>query len=156
MKLVETDHVREHAASDLRYVSVLDDGGVTLSWGKVRTVETRYDRAWLKTLVFGGVGTKVEYRRRGCVRFLLDTVMEKQPEEGWALAMLHPFSFAYYQQFGFERIADHRVLEIPISALNFVERASRLREADPANDAPIRPRCSSGMSRISLSSCFSR
>ena len=38
------------------------------------------------------------------------------------LTILHPFSFAYYRAFGFERVADHRVLEFPITALNFVPR----------------------------------
>ncbi len=135
MRLVITEREREHAASELWRVSVLDEDGRQLSWAKARTVETRYDKAWLKALLIGGVETKVEHRRRGCVRFLLNELLKMQPEAGWSFSMMHPFSFSYYRQFGYERIADHRILEIPIETLGFVERSSRLEEADPAENS---------------------
>ena len=68
----------------------------------------------------GGVGTDPEYRRGGLVREIFTEMAKDCETRQVPLTVLHPFSFAYYRKFGFERVADHRVLEFPITALNFV------------------------------------
>ena len=74
----------------------------------------------------GGINTDPEYRRSGLVREIIGEMAAECDRRGIPLTVLHPFSFAYYRNFGFERVADHRVLEFPITALNFVPRYSNL------------------------------
>ena len=77
-------------------------------------------------MAFGSVGTEPEYRRLGlashCFK-LLDKVIE---ERGCIVSYLHPFSFEYYRSIGYERISDHRVIEIPIRGLSFLPRFNGL------------------------------
>ena len=70
----------------------------------------------------GGINTDPEYRRGGLVREIIGEMAAECDRRSIPLTVLHPFSFAYYRSFGFERVADHRVLEFPITALNFVPR----------------------------------
>ena len=70
----------------------------------------------------GGINTAPEYRRGGLVREIIGEMAAECDRRSIPLTVLHPFSFAYYRSFGFERVADHRVLEFPITALNFVPR----------------------------------
>lgn len=72
--------------------------------------------------LIGGVGTEPEYRRGGLVREIFAEMARECDRRAVPLTVLHPFSFAYYRKFGFERVADHRVLEFPITALNFTPR----------------------------------
>ena len=70
----------------------------------------------------GAVNTDPQYRRGGLVREIFAEMAAECDRRAIPLTVLHPFSFAYYRSFGFERVADHRVLEFPITALNFVPR----------------------------------
>ena len=70
----------------------------------------------------GGIGTEPEYRRGGLVREVIAEMAKECDRRAVPLTILHPFSFSYYRAFGFERVADHRVLEFPITALNFLPR----------------------------------
>ena len=74
----------------------------------------------------GAVNTDPEYRRGGLVREIFTEMAAECDRRAIPLTVLHPFSFAYYRSFGFERVADHRVLEFPITALNFVPRYPNL------------------------------
>ena len=69
---------------------------------------------------------------------MFDRVFEMAPERGWTVSMLHPFSSAYYRQFGYEKICDHRVLTFPLAALDFLPRVSdvkALRSEERLRDA---------------------
>lgn len=101
-----------------------NEKGDVMSAGSFTTVETRFGREWIKTLQVGGVGTDPEYRRGGYVRAMLEKSMREARERGWAVAILHPFSFSYYRKFGYERVADHLILDMPLSALDFVPRCA--------------------------------
>ena len=70
----------------------------------------------------GGINTDPEYRRGGLVREIIGEMAAVCDRREIPLTVLHPFSFSYYRSFGFERVADHRVLEFPITALDFVPR----------------------------------
>lgn len=82
--------------------------------------------ALVNALTVGGVGTEPEYRRMGLVRNFLAEVEKLAEREDCPITVLHPFSFAYYRKFGFERVADHRILEMPVGALDFVPRYEKL------------------------------
>ncbi len=104
-----------------------DDGETCMAHGGVNTLQSRYCGNFVKTLTIGGLGTEPEYRRRGCVRRLMEDAFLLAPERGWAVSMLHPFSFAYYRKFGYEKIADHKILEFPMTALDCFKRCSDLK-----------------------------
>ena len=74
----------------------------------------------------GAVNTDPEYRRGGLVREIFTEMAAECDRRAIPLTVLHPFSFAYYRNFGFERVADHRVLEFPMTALSFVPRYPNL------------------------------
>ena len=93
-----------------------DDGAELYSSASANTVMSRYGRQYLPALCIGGVSTRPEYRRLGCVRRIFDQVFSLAPERGWAVSLLHPFSFSYYRKFGYERIADCIVSRAPSNA----------------------------------------
>lgn len=49
----------------------------------------------------GSVATLPEYRRRGAVRSILSTLLREAREQGAVFSYLFPFSFSYYDQFGY-------------------------------------------------------
>ncbi len=99
-----------------------DNAGRSVSRGSCGLQTARLNGAAVKAMTIGGVGTDPEYRRLGLVRSFLAKAAGLADEEGCAITVLHPFSFAYYRKFGFERVADHRILEFPVRALDFAPR----------------------------------
>ena len=91
-----------------------NDNGVCMSHMGFRTLDSVYCGKYLKTLTISGVATSPEYRRCGCVRQMLNKLFEMAPERGWEVSFLHPFSFSYYRKFGYEKVADHKIIEFPI------------------------------------------
>ena len=107
-----------------------------VSWLSARTEKTIYCGKTLSTLIVGGVGTRPEYRRRGYVRAMMEQLFLMAPEMGWSVSLLHPFSFAYYNKFKYQRVADHKILEFPLTALDNFPRSAKLARytAARAND----------------------
>ncbi len=124
---METIHVIDYAQTPSvqkeRWAICAPNGDV-MSAGSFLTVETRFGNEWVKTLLVGGVGTEPEYRRGGYVRQMLEKSLREARERGWAVALLHPFSFSYYRKFGYERVADHLIVDMPLSKLDFVPRCA--------------------------------
>ena len=112
--------------STFSVAAVDDETGKHLSTGGFGVCDSRYCGKYLKTLTAGGVATPVHNRRGGNVRKMFNKMLEMAPEEGWVVAMLHPFSTSYYRMFGYEKISDHRILRFPTSKLDFVPRHCNL------------------------------
>ena len=96
--------------------------GISMSRGSLVFREAHFAGRPLLCGTVGGVGTDPEYRRGGLVREIFSEMAKECARREIPLTILHPFSFAYYRSFGFERVGDHRVLEFPITALNFAPR----------------------------------
>ena len=107
-------------------MGALDEQGNRMSSGAIFYRTLHFAGQEITAGAIGGVGTDPEYRRGGLVREIFAEMARECEEKRVPLTILHPFSFAYYRKFGFERVADHRVLEFPITALNFVPRYSDL------------------------------
>ncbi len=88
------------------------------------TRQSRLNGKLVSTVTVGGVGTEPQYRRGGAVRAMLEKMFEMAPERGWAVSILHPFSFSYYRKFGYERMADHLIMEFPITKLDSFPRCA--------------------------------
>ena len=107
--------------SHIRFSAVTPEG-TTLSGGSLSFRTVHFAGQEIPCGLVGGVGTDPEYRRGGLVREIFSEMAKACNDRAIPLTILHPFSFAYYRKFGFERVADHRVLEFPITALDFVPR----------------------------------
>ena len=98
--------------------------GNRLSSGRFRNFKLHLNGAVIDGLAALGIGTEPENRRLGLVRKILAASGVIANERNIPISILHPFSFAYYRKFGYERVSDTRILEFPMTALNFVDRYS--------------------------------
>ncbi len=110
-----------------------NDQGVEMSHGGQGYRTIHLHGATLPAAFIGGIGTEPEFRREGLVRKIVTAMAEEADRRAVPLSVLHPFSFAYYRKFGFERVADHRVLEFPMTALNIFPRNPDLSRATDAD-----------------------
>ena len=99
------------------HVTAVDENGQRMSSGGLTVRPIHFSGREILCGAVGGVGTEPEYRRGGLVREIFTEMAAECDRRAIPLTVLHPFSFAYYRAFGFERVADHRVLEFPITAL---------------------------------------
>ena len=63
------------------------------------------------------VATWPEYRRKGMVKELLQHALHDMKENGQQLSFLHPFSFPFYRQYGWEHAFTQQHYSIPVSKL---------------------------------------
>lgn len=98
----------------------ISETGRRITGGSAHQGVMHLNGAQIRCLKIGGVGTSPEHRRTGMVRSFFREMDDYAREQGCMVSLLHPFSFSYYRKFGYERVADHRILEFPMSALNFV------------------------------------
>lgn len=116
---------------NIGYQQCTEDGR-EMSHASIGTRLTRYAGGWIPTMTVGGVGTRPQYRRQGCVRAMLEDMLPRAREYGWYVSILHPFSFSYYRKFGYERVADTVITDMPMSALDFLPRYPDLVPLDEA------------------------
>lgn len=113
------------------------DDGTEMTHATINTLKTRFAGSWVPTMTVCGVGTRPQFRRQGTVRMLLDDLLHSARENGWYVSLLHPFSFSYYRKFGYERVSDTIIADMPMTALDFQPRYSdlvQLEEADHPED----------------------
>ena len=103
-------------------MAAVDENGTALSKGVFKLVNSSYGQGTVKTLLAGGIGTPVHYRRGGNVRKMFDVAHRMAIDEGASVALLHPFSFAYYRNFGYEKVSDHLIVRFPTRLIDFVPR----------------------------------
>lgn len=122
---------RMERQDDLYFVRVFDDKDRQVGRCKGNIVDVCINGATVKAMALGALMTMPEYRRLGMARHcfvMLGRVME---ERGCLISYLHPFSFNYYRAIGYERIADHRIIEFPIDRLDFLPRYPELEHILP-------------------------
>lgn len=123
---IKTGICDENEYETIESMENFTDDGIKMTELKFKTLDSRYCGKYVKSLTIGGVGTKPEYRRGGAVRQMLNKVFEMAPERDWVVSFLHPFSFSYYRKFGYEKVADHKIVEFPIEKLEFIPRCTDL------------------------------
>lgn len=111
---------------DLYTVRVYDDREHLIGRCKGNVVDVCLGGTVFKAMALGALMTMPEYRRFGMARHTFAMLSRVMEERGCVLSYLHPFSFNYYRSIGYERIADHRVIEFPIDRLDFVPRHPEL------------------------------
>ncbi len=103
---------------------ILDEQGEVITGATFKITDTRFCDRWVHTLQVGGVSTQPLNRRAGHVREIFEQAFREARAYGWAVSHLHPFSFAYYRKFGYERICDHLIVDFPVEKLDFVPRSA--------------------------------
>jgi predicted acetyltransferase len=126
MNRIEIQSRTEEPGRSKLLVAAVNEEGLALSTGQFVLTESYYCGNPVKTMLAGGIATPVEHRRGGNVRKMFAYMHRAACEEGVALSLLHPFSFSYYNQFGYERVADHLILRCPTRTLDFLPRTCRL------------------------------
>ena len=122
-------------APDVLHVHAVTEEGARMSSGALTFRTLHFAGREIPCGLIGGIGTDPEYRRGGLVREIFSEMARECQNRSVPLTVLHPFSFAYYRKFGFERVADHRVLEFPITALSFTPRFPDLTRAHGSEDS---------------------
>ena len=107
---------------DLYTVRVYDDKERQIGRCKGNIVDVCLNGAVFKAMALGALMTTPENRRLGMARHTFDMLSRVMEERGCVISYLHPFSFNYYRSIGYERIADHKIIEFPIDRLDFVPR----------------------------------
>ena len=133
MKIKETVNYSDPHIKACSY-RVCNDAGTEIAHAGVDTRMTRFAGHWIPTITVGGVGTDPQYRRQGAVRALFEHLMSSARENGWYVGLLHPFSFSFYRKFGYERVSDTVIAEMPMTALDFLPRCADLVPLDEAKD----------------------
>ena len=113
------------AHGEVMQVVCLDEAQTARSSGVFTLTDSAFGKGTVKTLLAGGIATPVEYRRGGNIRKMFEHMHTLAADEGAAVALLHPFSFSYYRQFGYERVSDHVFLRFPTAKIDFVPRRCR-------------------------------
>lgn len=117
-----------------RYVIELcNEAGEVVSHGNFHLVRTAFGDGFVDTMLCSGVETPMQHRRHGYVRRIFDYALEWAAAQGVAVSLLHPFSFSYYEKFGYGKVADHLIVRLPIRLLDTVPRCCDLL---PMEDTP--------------------
>jgi len=111
---------------DLYIVRVYDEKDRQIGRCKGNVVDVYLNGTVMKAMALGALMTMPEHRRGGMARHTFEMLYRVMEERGCILSYLHPFSFNYYRAIGYERIADHKIIEFPIDRLDFVPRYPEL------------------------------
>ena len=73
----------------------------------------------VKVVGIDDVATPPQYRRYGYLKTLLTQVLEElHTQQGYAISVLHPFSFPFYRNFGYELFCTKKQVRVNIKALS--------------------------------------
>ena len=122
--IVITERFEYDDYTSLRVAAIEDE--TVMSKGVFKYLDSMFGKGYIKTMIAGGIGTPVHYRRGGNVRKMFDTMHGEAVKEGAAVALLHPFSFGYYAKFGYEKVSDHVIVKFPTRMIDFVPRSCDL------------------------------
>ena len=125
MANIEIKRIDQSAHDAVMHVFYVDEAQNAQSSGVFTITDSAYGNGTVKAMLAGGIATPVEYRRGGNIRKMFAHMHAFAAEQGVAVALLHPFSFSYYRQFGYERVADHAFARFPTSKIDFVPRRCR-------------------------------
>ena len=134
MKHYELVQTHDYALRGRYEMTMKDEQGQALTSGKMHLINTAWGDGFVKTLAFSGVATPLHLRRHGYVRELFQEALDWGIAQGAIVSVLHPFSFSYYQKFGYGKVSDHLIVRTPIRMLDFVPRCCNLVKMDSTDE----------------------
>ncbi|MBR5427351.1 MAG: GNAT family N-acetyltransferase [Clostridia bacterium] len=103
-----------------KVLGAFDDDDKTLFADlEIHEKRCHYDGGFLTCAGVGGVAAKPEHRGRGAVKALFDKIFS---ENEYDIAILYPFSEAYYRKLGFERVGYALSATVPFAELSEIEK----------------------------------
>ena len=129
------DYCMDQANEKLYKIGITDKDGFEAGRGVAYVDDFSFNGGIAKGMMLGGVWTAVAYRRLGMARKTFQMFDDVVRETGTLVSYLHPFSFPYYRTIGYERVADHRVLEFEMTALDFLPRYAQMEQIRPGDSA---------------------
>lgn len=100
-----------------------DDDKTLMADMEIEERTSFFGKNTLKCLAVGGVASKPEYRRKGAIRTIFNSLFnEEKYNNGAEISILYPFLFAYYRQFGYESIGRAVELCVPFSEFGNIPR----------------------------------
>lgn len=106
----------------LYLIRIYDENDRRIGRCKGNVLTASLNGAKVKAMAIGAVFIEPEFRRFGLAKHCFELLDRIIKDTGCLVSYLHPFSFNYYRMFGYERIADHRIIEFPIEKLDFIPR----------------------------------
>lgn len=115
-----------------RWAAFSDDGEMMCSL-LLTDFTVHFDGKQSPMAGFGGVNTLPPYRRSGCIRRCLETILPQLHDEGCEFSYLYPFSTGYYLQFGYERCVQLLHAKVDLLQLKLPKSEGFFRLAEQRN-----------------------
>ncbi|WP_132946264.1 GNAT family N-acetyltransferase [Tumebacillus sp. BK434] len=106
-------------AVEMRHLTDLNDTRCVFVRGEMKVTGRLFDyRQYLhgQALPMGGIAsiaTRIEERGQGYVRTLLASILQELKADGVPVSCLHPSSYSFYRQFGYEYCCEKRIFKSP-------------------------------------------
>ena len=113
-------------------VGILDDDKLASSM----TITNRNIYLYGKNVSMGGIGevaTAAPYRSAGVCSKLMRSALEYMNDQGMVFSMLAPFSYEFYQKFGYKWCFNFKKYTIPVDALRGFETKGTFELLNPKN-----------------------
>jgi len=72
---------------------------------------------YVKMCGIGGVATLIGYRNMGLIRRLMSAIFDDIQQDGYVYSYLYPFSYRYYDKFGYGKGINNIKAEIPLESI---------------------------------------
>lgn len=135
------EDVAQWAHRDLGEMEVLfgvrDQGQLVAVTGATRHIENSFRGADLRFSGIGGVATLPEYRRDRLVRRMFEAFFQYAQAHGIIVSALAPFSYPFYEKFGYVLSEKRHDYEFPSTELKPINGPADItvREYNPSTDA---------------------
>ena len=100
-----------------------DDGETLMGKVEVNRFKSNFYGDYVEAMCVGGVATRPECRRAGCIRRCFQYIFDAADRFSWEISYLYPFSYAYYRKFGYERMTDSYDVTVRMHSLAHFERS---------------------------------
>lgn len=102
-----------------------DDSKTLMADMEIEKRNSFFDGNMLTCLAIGGVASKPEFRNKGAVREIFNTLFNDDSLNlGADISILYPFSSYYYRKFGYESVGRAVEMTVPFSEFRNIPRCS--------------------------------
>ncbi|MDL2205989.1 GNAT family N-acetyltransferase [Eubacteriales bacterium OttesenSCG-928-N13] len=116
---MDAEHAREYVTEpDLYDIWGAMEDGKLVSQVRAVNFDMRYHGNDVKMFGIGDVSSLVESRNRGHIRALFHAIFMERKARGDVFSYLYPFSFKYYEQFGYAQAISKAHVHFPPSMLS--------------------------------------
>lgn len=137
----KVDENEEFPSKHVDEYGAFDDDGKMMARMSVINHKIYFDGHIVESAGIGGVATLPEYRHKKAIRGIFELVFEDMKAKKQYISQLYPFSFAYYNKFGYETTYEKVNLKFPFKILDErtdIERNNRCKLIEDNKNADLR------------------